>query len=67
VEHLDDGWFKSSHSGNGGNDCVEVKMTGDGVLVRNSRDRSGPVLAFTPGEWHAFVAGAHDGEFDLHT
>jgi hypothetical protein len=22
------------------------------------------VLQFTPGEWHAFLGGAHNGEFD---
>jgi hypothetical protein len=34
------------------------------VLVRNSTDRSGPVVAFTPREWAAFVADVKYGEFD---
>ena len=24
----------------------------------------GPVLAFTPDEWHAFLGGVQNGEFD---
>jgi hypothetical protein len=35
------------------------------VAIRNSKDRSGPVLAFSPAEWEAFTAGVRDGQFDL--
>jgi hypothetical protein len=35
------------------------------IAVRDSKDRSGPVLRFRPDEWEAFVAGVRDGEFDL--
>jgi hypothetical protein len=35
-----------------------------GIGVRNSRDAAGPVLAFTPDEWHAFLGGVRNGEFD---
>jgi hypothetical protein len=59
------GWKKSSRSnGNGGNNCVEVAFLDDNtVAVRDSKNRSGPALTFTPDEWAAFVAGAKDGEF----
>jgi hypothetical protein len=33
--------------------------------VRNSRQVTGPVLAFTSDEWRAFVGGVRNGEFDL--
>ncbi len=57
-------WRKSSYSGNMGN-CVEVAPLADGsVALRNSRFPTGPALLFTPNEWSAFIAGAHDGEFD---
>ena len=57
-------WIKSSLSFSNGN-CVEVASLPDGgVGVRDSKDRSGPVLRFTPGEWHAFIGGARNGEFD---
>ena len=57
-------WVKSSLSYSNGA-CVEVADLPDGqVGVRHSKDPSGPVLRFTPAEWHAFLAGAHVGEFD---
>jgi len=44
---------------------VEVASLPDGGIgVRDSKDPSGPVLRFTPGEWHAFLGGAQNGEFD---
>jgi len=56
-------WRKSSYSG--ANGCIEVAMTADGVGMRDTKDRKGPVLLFTPDEWTAFVAGVRNGEFDL--
>ncbi len=44
--------------------CVEVAVAAGGILVRDSKDPAGPVLAFTGGEWDAFLAGVRDGEFD---
>jgi hypothetical protein len=57
-------WYKSARSSGNGN-CVEVAVVDDVVGVRDSKDRSGPVLVFTASEWRAFVSGAKDGEFDL--
>ena len=57
-------WVKSSLSFSNGA-CVEVADLSDGrVGVRHSKDPSGPVLRFTPAEWHAFLTGAQAGEFD---
>ncbi len=57
-------WTKSSLSFSNGN-CVEVASLADGEIgVRNSRDRGGPVLSFTPDEWAAFVGGVRNGDFD---
>ena len=57
-------WIKSSLSYACGN-CVEVASLPDGgVGVRNSRDSEGLVLRFTPDEWHAFLGGVRNGEFD---
>ena len=57
-------WVKSSLSFANGN-CVEVAQFAAGdVGVRNSRQPGGPVLRFTADEWHAFIGGAHKGEFD---
>lgn len=57
-------WRKSSYSGANGN-CVEVAYVSDGVAMRDSKDREGPALVFTPQEWDAFVAGVIDGQFAL--
>jgi hypothetical protein len=57
-------WVKSSLSFSNGN-CVEVaSLPGGGIGVRNSRDSQGLVLSFTPDEWHAFLGGVRNGEFD---
>ena len=57
-------WVKSSLSFSNGN-CVEVANLSEGEIgVRNSRDVQGAVLRFTPDEWHAFLGGVRNGEFD---
>ena len=57
-------WIKSSLSFSNGN-CVEVaSLPNDEVGVRDSKNTEGPVLRFTPAEWHAFVGGVRNGEFD---
>jgi hypothetical protein len=48
-------WRKSSYSGSNGGECVEVASAG-AVLVRDTTDRSGPVLAFTADVWRAFTS-----------
>ncbi|HEY0700649.1 MAG TPA: DUF397 domain-containing protein [Micromonospora sp.] len=50
-------WRKSTRSGNNGGACVEVADNLPGVVgVRDSKDPTGPVLAFDPVAWRAFVA-----------
>ena len=59
MEHLDGRrWRKSSYSANGGTDCVEVGLDrgAEGVLVRDTKARSGPVLWFSPGDWRTFAS-----------
>ncbi|MGC4852316.1 DUF397 domain-containing protein [Micromonospora sp. DT4] len=49
-------WRRSTRSGAQGN-CVEVADNISGVVgVRDSKDVTGPALAFTPDTWRAFVA-----------
>jgi hypothetical protein len=54
---MDVTWRKSSHSGGNGGDCVEVGApAGDGrVLVRDTKNRRGAVLAFSPQAWRRFA------------
>jgi len=59
-------WRKSTYSGSNGGGCVEIARNLPGIVaVRDSKDREGPVLTFTPAEWRAFIVGVRDGEFDL--
>ncbi|WP_035805053.1 DUF397 domain-containing protein [Kitasatospora mediocidica] len=54
-------WFKSSHSGTDSGDCIEVASCprpSPTIHVRDSKDPSGPQLAFAPASWAAFVAFA---------
>jgi hypothetical protein len=63
VADLDAEWLKSTFSKSG--NCAEVAdMTCGAVGVRNSRLPDGAVLEFTPDEWHAFIGGVRNGEFD---
>jgi hypothetical protein len=68
VEDLDHiAWRKSSFSGSNGGACVEVGQSDDGViLVRDTKDHGrGPIHHYSAAEWHAFIAGVRNGEFDL--
>ena len=47
-------WRKASYSDNGGN-CVEVAGHDSYVLVRDTQDRAGVTLAFTPTAWRTFA------------
>jgi hypothetical protein len=48
-------WIKSSYSGGQGGDCVETASTVGALLVRDSKDNEGPVLAFGREAWLAFA------------
>ena len=56
-------WWRSSYTGETGN-CVEVaRPSGDAWYVRDSKDRSGPVLQVTGAAWSAFTHGVRDDQF----
>ena len=61
----DRAWFKSSFSGGACNNCVEIALLPGEIAVRDSKDRQGPVLVFTPAEWQAFLDGVRADEFNL--
>ena len=57
MEVVDERWRKSSYSGNGGGDCVEVGHTCRSVLLRDTKEAGkGPVLRFAPEAWRQFAA-----------
>lgn len=53
-------WRTSSYTGSGGGNCVEVasQVRGDRILVRDTKDRPGSVLAFSQQAWRIFIATA---------
>jgi len=58
-------WRTSTRSGGNGN-CVQVAANLPGaVAVRDSKDRTGPVLIFDYATWQAFTAQLRDGALDL--
>jgi hypothetical protein len=54
-------WRKSTKSGGNGGACVEVADNlADHVLVRDTKDRDGGTLDFTPAAWAGFVDMARE-------
>ncbi len=55
-------WRKSSFSGGGGSNCVEVADAGHTtIVVRDSKDALGPVLVFGQHAWRQFAAKVKAG------
>jgi hypothetical protein len=53
-------WRKSSASAGHG-ECLEIAKSDSSVLARDSRDRSGAVLEFTPSQWIGFIERIKEG------
>jgi hypothetical protein len=47
-------WRKSTRSNSGG--CVEMALSNQVVLLRDSKRPEGPVLSVSPGVWAALLA-----------
>lgn len=54
-------WRKSTASGGTGGECIEVAAAASSVLIRDSRDRSGPVLAVSAPGWAEFLDRIRSG------
>ena len=53
-DHLPIDWRKSRFSADQGN-CIEIAALTAAILVRDSKDISGPVLAMSPAQWTDFL------------
>ncbi|WP_327118218.1 DUF397 domain-containing protein [Streptomyces sp. NBC_01341] len=56
MTNFEPAWFKSSYSGTGGDNCIEVAVRTEVVLVRDSKDTQRSALAVSPRAWSAFTA-----------
>jgi hypothetical protein len=55
-DQIEPSWRKSSYSGNGGGDCVEVATNLPGIVaIRDSKNPDGPVLTVSRDEWASFI------------
>ncbi|MFB7560505.1 DUF397 domain-containing protein [Streptomyces brevispora] len=51
-------WFKSSYSGSGGDNCIEVALHTDAVHVRDSKDTARPPFTVSTTAWSHFTSYA---------
>ncbi|MDL4772742.1 MULTISPECIES: DUF397 domain-containing protein [Thermomonosporaceae] len=58
-------WRKSSRSGQGGQDCVEVADLSSIVAVRDSKNPDGPKLALGRAAFTSLIATIRTGAHDL--
>lgn len=58
-------WRKADRSSGTGSECVEVADLGTGTAVRDSKNPTGPKLAFSRKEWAAFASRVRNGALDL--
>ncbi|MCK2237415.1 MULTISPECIES: DUF397 domain-containing protein [unclassified Crossiella] len=56
-------WRTSSRTRPPNNDCVEVGFSSNAAGVRDSKNRSGPTLAFGRVVWEAFLDNVNAGTF----
>jgi len=56
-------WRKAKRSMNNGN-CTEVAAAAAVVIVRDSKDRGGPVLRYPAASWRSFLSATREGGFD---
>lgn len=57
-------WFKSSYSGQGGDECVEVAFEDGSVGVRDTKDRVGGHFVLKGVGWRAFLESVAEGLTD---
>jgi hypothetical protein len=60
-DNIKPGWRTSSYTGNGGGNCVEVGDAVRMIMVRDTKDRSGPALRFSQAAWRRFAGPVKTG------
>ncbi|WP_078854584.1 DUF397 domain-containing protein [Streptomyces sp. NRRL F-5135] len=54
-------WYKSSHSGGSGTECVEVAALVGRTAIRDSKDPGGGLIAVPRDVWQGFVGALRQG------
>ncbi|GAA4611530.1 DUF397 domain-containing protein [Saccharopolyspora hordei] len=57
-------WRKSSRSGSGASNCVELAITESATYVRDTKDRDGGTLRVDQPAWASFLASLKAGRLD---
>ncbi|MEN8650327.1 DUF397 domain-containing protein [Streptomyces sp. 21So2-11] len=57
------GWYKSSFSGGGQGECLEVARGYGDVPVRDSKALTGPAVVFPAEVWSSFLTAVKGGSF----
>ncbi|MFF3747523.1 DUF397 domain-containing protein [Streptomyces kronopolitis] len=58
-------WTKSSYSSQDNQNCVETAKLRGLIGVRDSKNKKGPALAFTPAAWKGFIDLVNSCETDF--
>ena len=57
--------WRTSRASAGAGECVEVASASSFILTRDSRDRTGAVLRFSPAQWLALVERIKNSDISL--
>ncbi|KAA5836053.1 DUF397 domain-containing protein [Saccharopolyspora hirsuta] len=57
-------WRKSTHSGSGASECVELAITEATTYIRDTKDRDGGTLRVGQPSWVSFLATVKAGRLD---
>ncbi|GHH32320.1 DUF397 domain-containing protein [Streptomyces candidus] len=63
MDHHDAHWFKSSHSGGSGTECLEAAHLSLSTAVRDSKALDGPSIDVPHAAWADFVRAIQDEGF----
>ncbi|MGH3241044.1 MAG: DUF397 domain-containing protein [Spirillospora sp.] len=53
-------WRTSSHSNPSGETCVEIGRHREAVCIRDSKNRSGPMIRLSSGDWSSLIAALRE-------
>lgn len=61
----DTGWYKSTRSGTANEGCLEVRITDTTVMIRDSKNTTGPSFSFGLATWDGLLRVTKSGHLDF--